>query len=182
MCHTARGLAEDGTLYPVVDEVLARYTAWLSVPLQQPTFRESSLILARQSAWAEQQNGIYPVSAWLKDGKIYLYSRGDAEVPVTGADTGSWYGGDRATWVSIEGGATTEATQAEETSLSDSSKYNSWKRSWKKWRAKSNKKSTATKTTTKTEGKSWKSKKAVKVSKSKYDDDQKKSSKRKWRR
>ena len=126
-------LAEDGTLYPVADEVLKRYTTWLSVPLFQPTFRESSLILAQQQAWAGNAGA---VKGWVVDGKIYVQSATAVEVPVTGAEAGSWYGGDRSGWFKVPGGdAAVVITEAEEAALPNLGKYEQWQLETQKWNA-----------------------------------------------
>ena len=124
-------LAEDGTLYPVADEVLKRYTTLLSVPLYQPTFRQSSLILARQGAWA---TGGGAVSGWVMDGKVYVQSGTAADVPITGAGAGSWYGGTQSGWFKVAGGATAVViTAAQEASLPDFGQYGEWQAAWAAW-------------------------------------------------
>ncbi len=88
-------LAEQGTLYPVVNEVLARYTSYLTVPLFQPTLKESSAILAQQAQWDaawKLPEGQRPV-AYVKDGVIIVSGIDATPVPVSGTYSGGWYGG-----------------------------------------------------------------------------------------
>lgn len=95
-------LAEDGTFYPVVDEVLARFKAYLTVGLDQPYFRESSVILSRQAKWASA-----PLSAYYKNGVVYVTNPGTAsDVPVTGVTTGAAYGGEKSLWSRVSGFST----------------------------------------------------------------------------
>lgn len=79
-------LAEEGTFYAVVDEVLARYTTYLSVPLYQPTLKESAQILAQQASWSaawKLPEGERPVG-YVKDGVIVVSGIDANPIPVTG--------------------------------------------------------------------------------------------------
>lgn len=107
-------LAEDGTLYPVLDEVIARYAAYFTVPLLQPVFAESSTLLLDQMAWQANQDAdaASQVQAYTQNGQIKIYSPTTIKVPVTGAATGSWYGGERAGWLTVKGGSTKKLAPA----------------------------------------------------------------------
>ena len=48
-------LAEDGTFYPVVDEVLQRYNLYMSTPIIQPNYRAASDAIRRGSDWTERR-------------------------------------------------------------------------------------------------------------------------------
>ncbi len=101
-------LAEDGTLYPVIGEVLSRYASLLSVPLIQPLFRESSKFLGWQLDWqANLDTGAGTrAEVWLEDGKIRMTSATQVRIPVTGYTAGSLYGGDRSGWILVKAGTT----------------------------------------------------------------------------
>ena len=101
------------------------------MPLYQPTFRQSSLILARHAAWA---TGGGAVSAWVIDGTIYVQSDKAIEVPITGAAAGSWYGGEQSGWFAVSGGATPVViTASQESSLANFGQYGEWQAAWAAW-------------------------------------------------
>ena len=109
-------LAEDGTLYPVVDETLARYSAYFAVPLVQPLFRNSSSTLSRQAAWLANQAGdpALRASVSLLNGKIVITSPVTVVVPLQGYKSGALYGGEKSGWISVSAG-TTKSIAVEET-------------------------------------------------------------------
>jgi hypothetical protein len=94
-------LAEDGTLYPVLDALLARTKAWLKVPIVQPYFRQIGELMARQAAWAGASAA---VSATYQGGKITLKSPVAVKVPVTGTTFGATYGGEKSGWLGLKAG------------------------------------------------------------------------------
>ncbi len=99
-------LAEDRTLYDVLDEVLTRYRSYFTVPLDQPTLSESGDALDRQRRWdAALATG--QVSAYELDGHVHLQSTAAVSVPTTGiaTPTDEPYGGERSGWVSLGGGS-----------------------------------------------------------------------------
>jgi len=92
-------LAEDGTMYPIVDGVLARYAQYVKLPIVQPAFREAGQIMRRLAAWQADSSG---VSAYYMAGRIYLASSKTVQVPVTGYKNGQLYGTERSNWVTVK--------------------------------------------------------------------------------
>jgi len=90
-------LAEDGTAYPVLDTLVARFKQYVKAPIVQPYFRDAGKQLGRQSAWATAMPGM--ASAYYQGGYIYLKSPVGVYAPVTGTTTGTLYGGQRSAWV-----------------------------------------------------------------------------------
>jgi hypothetical protein len=93
-------LAEDGTFYDVADALLARYCAWFSVPLIQPTMTESGTLLATMAAWTTALAG-GQVSAFVQSGMVHVQTTAQVSVPLTGTTSGSLYGGLRSGWVNV---------------------------------------------------------------------------------
>ena len=91
-------LAEDGTLYPVADEVLKRYNAYLNTPLVQPTEAQQGLLIQQQNAWnAALAAG--KVTGTITAGKLTVTSAlPGLMVPVTGVGAGTLYGGTKSGW------------------------------------------------------------------------------------
>jgi hypothetical protein len=99
-------LAEDGTFYPVVDEVLNRYRSYFTTPLVNPTTTEAGAELQRQAGWASALSD-GRVSAYRLGSSVYVTVSGASpvDVPVTGA-AGDSYGGLRSRWVTLKPGST----------------------------------------------------------------------------
>ncbi|GAA1560027.1 hypothetical protein GCM10009827_096430 [Dactylosporangium maewongense] len=119
-------LAEDRILYPVLDAVLARYTATYTsaTPVVNPKFAETALQNKRQAAWAAALRS-RAVEAYTLDGRVTVVNRGGGalDVPMTmpngtkvismsvlgievvGGNFGDPYGGERSTWRSLGRGA-----------------------------------------------------------------------------
>jgi len=104
-------LAEDGNLYPVFDEVLARYRAAFRTPLLQPTLSETGVELARQQRWAAAI-GDGQVTASTSGGRITLASTIEVEAPLSGWTGGQSYGGGRSGWVRLVPGKALTLTVA----------------------------------------------------------------------
>lgn len=102
-------LAEDGTLYAVVDEVLARYQALVTAPITQPLFRDAGKRMDQHSAWGAAAAA---TQAWLQGSTVTIVASSSVEVPVSGLATGASYGGDRATWVKAKAGKAVKLTVA----------------------------------------------------------------------
>ena len=95
-------LAEEGTLYPVIDSVLARYKGWFNVPLDQPTLQQTSVTLAQKKAWnAAVAAG--QITAYRYGPRVFLISSAPTNVlaPATGPATGYIYGGRRSQWLTL---------------------------------------------------------------------------------
>ncbi|MEV4141412.1 hypothetical protein AB0J72_55805 [Dactylosporangium sp. NPDC049742] len=119
-------LAEDRILYPVLDAVLARYTATYTsaTPVVNPKFAETALQNKRQAAWAAALRS-RTVEAYTLDGRVTVVNRGGGalDVPITmpngtkvismsvlgievvGGNFGDPYGGERSTWRNLGRGA-----------------------------------------------------------------------------
>ena len=119
-------LAEDRILYPVLDAVLARYTATYTTatPVVNPKFAETALQNKRQAAWAAALRS-RTVEAYTIDGRVTVVNRGTGtlDVPMTtpngtkvitmsvlgievaGGNFGDPYGGERSAWRSLGRGA-----------------------------------------------------------------------------
>jgi hypothetical protein len=97
-----------GTLYAVIDTLLARYDQVFdraSAPLLQVTQQQAADTLLQQDTWvATRASGV--VSSWLQDGKVHIVNTGASavEVPITGTPAGTLYGGQRSGWISVAPG------------------------------------------------------------------------------
>lgn len=99
-------LAQDGTLYPVIDEVLRRYRSYLKVPFAQLSYTDAGATLQQQAAWsgalaAGSVSGVVSAS-----GLNVTSSVPNLAVPVTGTRLGSVYGGVRTGWQRLAAGTT----------------------------------------------------------------------------
>jgi hypothetical protein len=107
-------LAEDRTLYPVLDRVIGDYRAWFgdSRPLVTPTMTQSGLELRRQQAWAEAL-AAGRVRAWREGTDVVVSVDGaQVDVPLTlgpgarvpgGGPFGEPYGTGHSAWVPASG-------------------------------------------------------------------------------
>jgi hypothetical protein len=99
-------LAEDGTLYPVADELLRRYKSYLKTPLVQPTYTDASAILAQQTAWSSAL-AAGTVSATISATGMSVTSKvANLMVPVTGIKGQAVYGGIKTGWQKLAVGTT----------------------------------------------------------------------------
>lgn len=105
-------LAEDRILYPVLDEVLARYRGMFAddTPLLQPTMTEAAQVLAREARWRrllDEEPDV--VQAYTLGGVLHVEASRRVEVPITvpvgtlldGAPVGEPYGGERSGWITV---------------------------------------------------------------------------------
>ena len=100
--------AEGAVLYPVLDAALAlyeRYFAVGSAPIQQLTHTQIGDLLARQSAWAGANARTVIGYIEREDVVVTNGERGAVEVPLTGTEVGSSYGGSRSGWDEAPEGA-----------------------------------------------------------------------------
>jgi hypothetical protein len=94
-------LAEEGTMYPLLDEVLRRYRERFASPLEQPTHREVGQLLQRRGQW-DRALAAGTVSGYLLDGKMVIQSAEALQAPVTGSSAGTPYDGNRnSAWVAV---------------------------------------------------------------------------------
>jgi hypothetical protein len=93
---------EPGTLYDVVDPVIARYKQYFNVPLLQLTESKIGAQLQRQSKW-QSDLAAGRVSAYLQDGKVHVTTTQTMEVPITGTPEGELYGTERSGWFTVAG-------------------------------------------------------------------------------
>jgi hypothetical protein len=94
-----------GTLYAVIDTLLARYDQVFdraTAPLVQLPQRQVAATLVQQDTWAATRRS-GTVTAWLQDGVVHVVNQGAtaAEVPITGTTAGSLYGGHKSGWISV---------------------------------------------------------------------------------
>jgi hypothetical protein len=96
-------LAEEGTVYPILNAVIARYKSYFKAPLVQDSQKQAGQELQRQSLWKTARDA-NQVSGYLLDGQIHIQNRSSAsvEVPVTGVESiGDVYGGIRSGWATV---------------------------------------------------------------------------------
>jgi hypothetical protein len=98
-------LAEDRTLYPLLERVLDRYRSLYTDarPLLVPTMSEARDALAGQEAWPAASVG---TRAWIENGEVTVVTDRPASVPVTvppGVDFGEPYGTTRSGWLPVDG-------------------------------------------------------------------------------
>jgi hypothetical protein len=99
-------LAEDGTMYPVFNEVLRRYRSYLKTPIAQLSQSEAGTTLQQQAAWSAAL-AAGTVSATISASGMTVNSTvPNLTVPVTGTKAGSLYGGVRSGWQPVASGAT----------------------------------------------------------------------------
>jgi hypothetical protein len=90
-------LAEDGVLYPVLDELLRRYRLYFQPDLVQLPLAQIGTTMQRQATW-NQALAAGQVDAYLQSGQLHLNAATTMQVPVTGTPDGELYGGDRSGW------------------------------------------------------------------------------------
>jgi hypothetical protein len=95
-------LAEEGTLYPVVDAVLERFRSVTSQPVLQPTLTESGEAQLDRLRW-QTALADGAVTAHVEGGTLVVRSERDLRVPVTGAGE-ERYGAERSGWVEVGAG------------------------------------------------------------------------------
>ena len=93
-----------GTLYKLVDALRAQYTRYYAdnAPLVQLSMRQIGDELARQVKW-QQVSG--QVTAYIQDGKVQVTAPTGTEVPLTGTNVGTSYGGHNSGWTTVSGSA-----------------------------------------------------------------------------
>lgn len=99
-------LAEDGTLYPVFDEVLKRYNALVKAPLVQPSQTAAGTVMRDTLAW-NRALADGNVTAVKTASGVVVRSIVPVTVPLTGTSVGSPYAGDRSGWKPVGAGDTT---------------------------------------------------------------------------
>jgi hypothetical protein len=93
-------LAEDGVLYPVLDEVLRRYRLYFKPDAVQLPLAQIGRTLQRQSAWSSAL-AAGQVGGYLQGGAVHVSTPTTMQVPITGAPDGELYGGDRSSWYTV---------------------------------------------------------------------------------
>ena len=106
MTDTAAG-GGGGTLYKLVDALRAQYTRYYAdnAPLVQLSMRQIGDELARQVKW-QQVSG--QVQAYIQDGKVHVTAPTGTEVPLTGTNVGTSWGGHNSGWTTVSGSAVFE--------------------------------------------------------------------------
>ena len=100
--NLADSSAPDGAVfYPVLDAALASYTRYLnaSAPIVQLTMSQVGDLLGRQSTWASASAS--SVTGYVEGAQVTLVNSGTAaiDVPLTGTEAGTAYGGSQSGWV-----------------------------------------------------------------------------------
>jgi hypothetical protein len=95
-----------GTLYAVIDTLVARYDAAYDravSPLIQLTPTQAAATLVQQRDWGTARA---QVQGWIQDGAVHVKNTGATavSVPLTGTTAGSPYGGQQSGWTSIDAG------------------------------------------------------------------------------
>ena len=93
-------LAEQGVLYPVLDEVLRRYRLYFSPDPVQLSLAQIGQSMQRKAGW-DSAVAAGQVSGYLQDGAVHVTTAATMQVPITGAPDGELYGGDRSGWFTI---------------------------------------------------------------------------------
>ncbi|MFL5844958.1 MAG: LamG-like jellyroll fold domain-containing protein [Solirubrobacteraceae bacterium] len=83
-------LAEDGTMYPVLDEVLRRYHSLFKAELVQPGTRESGEALRRMAAWSAAVASGAASGTVTAGGQVVVHIDSAVAVPVTDASGSGW--------------------------------------------------------------------------------------------
>lgn len=96
-------LAEEGTMYPVLDALLAKYRALFTTPLVDPTLTQAGAQDKRQAAWAAALAGNQVTATLQANGKVSVVSPAGVDVPVTGSSATERYGSERNGWVATRG-------------------------------------------------------------------------------
>ena len=95
-------LAEDGTLYPVIDAFLAKYDSLFTVAIVDPTLTGAGIQVKRQAVWRAALDA-GQVSARLSNGKVSVSSPAGIDVPLTGTKKVEQYGAERSGWKKSDG-------------------------------------------------------------------------------
>jgi hypothetical protein len=93
-------LAEDGVLYPFLDELLQRYRLYFKPDLVQLPLAQIGQTLQRQAAWSAAV-AAGRVDGYLQDGAVHVDVASTMQVPITGTPAGEPYGGDRSGWFTV---------------------------------------------------------------------------------
>jgi hypothetical protein len=104
-----------GTLYAVVNTLLARYDAAYDrskAPLVQLTPAQIAATLMQQHDWAAAQSKL---DAYYQDGVVHVKNTGTAavSVPLTGTTVGGAYAGQRSGWTTLQPGAQADVNPVE---------------------------------------------------------------------
>jgi hypothetical protein len=97
-----------GILYELMDLVLERYhQCFRGMPLVQPTFAEIGDLLSRWAAWRSAL-GKREVTGYIEGSQVRIVNSASTplQVPVSGTEAGTEYGGLRSGWLSAPAGET----------------------------------------------------------------------------
>lgn len=101
-------LAEEGTMYPVIDAFLAQYRSLFAVPLVDPTLTEAGVENKRDAAWAAAI-AAGNVQGTINGTTVTVNSPAGVDVPLTGVSGLSRYGAERSGWARSDGSITGRA-------------------------------------------------------------------------
>ncbi|MFL5846324.1 MAG: hypothetical protein ACJ762_16680 [Solirubrobacteraceae bacterium] len=100
-------LAEEGTLYPVANEVIRRYRSYLKVPVVQSNYTEAGATLAQQAAWSSALNSGKVSGTISATGMTITNTGSQLAAPATGLRVLPTYGVMRSGWMTLPAGTTT---------------------------------------------------------------------------
>ncbi len=91
-------LAEEGIFYDVAGALVNRYSTYVSAPLVRLSFSEAGTLLSQRKRWQEAAS---QVTAYVKNGEVFVSSTSAIDVPVTGTTAGASYAGETSGWISV---------------------------------------------------------------------------------
>jgi hypothetical protein len=86
----------DGLYYSTMNQLLAQYSSYYNVPVQQLTSTQIAQLLAQQAAWSTNSQ----VSGYIQGNQVTITNTGTStQIPLTGITTiGTTYGGTQSGW------------------------------------------------------------------------------------
>jgi hypothetical protein len=102
--------AGDGILFELIDAVLARHRATFTTEVVQPTLGECGTLLIRQLTWRAAVRAEM-VAGRIEKGRVAIVNRAErpVDVPLTGAEVGDPYAGERSGWARVPPGGSAVA-------------------------------------------------------------------------
>lgn len=113
-------LAEDGIFYDLIDPVIAFYRQHVAAPLLRLAFADIGAVLLKQHRWTEAIARGH-VTAYLRDGRVYVKASVATEVPLTGTVAGSEYSCQNSGWINVAAKSLTPIDLAEPVEPSNTS-------------------------------------------------------------
>ena len=98
------GASGGAPFYALMNQVLAQYHRYFTVPLTQLSPTQIGDELARQQAWSAAV-AAGQVSAYVQDGQVHVSTTKSLDVPLTGTTVGDLAAGQRSGWTTVSGSA-----------------------------------------------------------------------------